>query len=436
MTRDPVHNTMSPEIAALLAGVFRLILQEVKTDEDKEKLAPGEVGINYKTKTIYVRNPYTGELFSPNSLEHFAQILTKYDPVTNILNADKVSEITFYNRLTQLDKLKVDFTPDSVIRQMHGPAIFFGAVEYKNYDALGWPSDSGICVAYKSDEEHVLIRYYDNRTYITYEGRYNHTRHFFEGWAIGGGSGDSIYAETIGGGDHTVVRIEPYDMELTDLMIITLRITETLNPGATITVNDHGPLPIVTRDGNPLGVYIAPNNIIMLVYDKPNRRWILLESTESAMHAVIAITSERLEILKTETERQFQEFGEKLTAEVQRIEEVWGKKMADLAKSFTEAMAKAQEEWKNKFSQLATAPGNILSRVSNVKIDSDGVKNIPIIADFDGRIDKLVVNYNQTILRVGVDYIITDTGIDFTDNITLMAGDEVQFVVLKQINLE
>ena len=64
MTRDPVHNTMSPEIAALLAGVFRLILQEVKTDEDKEKLAPGEVGINYKTKTIYVRNPYTGELFS------------------------------------------------------------------------------------------------------------------------------------------------------------------------------------------------------------------------------------------------------------------------------------------------------------------------------------------------------------------------------------
>ena len=52
------------------------------------------------------------------------------------------------------------------------------------------------------------------------------------------------------------------------------------------------------------------------------------------------------------------------------------------------------------------------------------------------RSDKLVVNYNQTILRVGVDYIITDTGVDFTDNITLMAGDEVQFVVLKQINLE
>ena len=64
--------------------------------------------------------------------------------------------------------------------------------------------------------------------------------------------------------------------------------------------------------------------------------------------------------------------------------------------------------------------------------DREEVKNIPIIGDFDGHADKLVVNYNQTILRVGVDYIITDTGIDFTDNITLMAGDEVQFVVLKQ----
>ena len=45
-----VHNTMSPEIAALLAGVFRLILQEVKTDEDKEKLAPGEVGIRHSNE--------------------------------------------------------------------------------------------------------------------------------------------------------------------------------------------------------------------------------------------------------------------------------------------------------------------------------------------------------------------------------------------------
>lgn len=198
MRRDPVQDKISPEEAALLADIFRLILQEVRSDEDKHKLAPGELGINYKTKTLYIRNPYTGEIFSPNSLEHLAQILTKYDYKNNILNADRVSEITFYNRLTQLDKLGVDFTPDSVIRQMHAPAILFGSVEYANYEVLGWPSDSGVCVAYKSDEEHVLIRYYDNRTYITYEGRYNHAKHFFEGWAIGGGAADSIYAESIG----------------------------------------------------------------------------------------------------------------------------------------------------------------------------------------------------------------------------------------------
>ncbi|MCM1294982.1 MAG: hypothetical protein NC311_05525 [Muribaculaceae bacterium] len=435
MTRDPVHNTISPEESALLASIFRLILQEIRTDEDKHKLAPGELGINYKTKTLYIRNPYTGDIFSPNSLEHLAQILTKYDYKNNILNADRVSEITFYNRLTQLDKLGIDFTPDSVIRQMHGPAILFSAVEYANYETLGWPSDSGICVAYKSDEEHVLIRYYDNRTYITYEGRYNHAKHLFEGWAIGGGSGDSIYAETIGGGDSTVVRIEPYDMELQDLMIITVRVTETLNPGATIAVNSYPQMPIVTKDGEPLGTYITPNNIIMLVYDKPNSKWILLDSTESAMHVVVAVTAERLELLKSETERQFIEIGNRITNEVTAVENRFNERITALSKSFTEVITNVNAAWEKKFEALRTAPGNIVARVSNVKIDSDGVKGIPIIAEFDGHVDQLVVNYNQTVLRIGVDYIITDTGIDFTDNITLMAGDEVQFVVLKQNKL-
>jgi len=435
MTRDPVHCAITPEEASLLANIFRLIPQEIRSNEDKHKLAPGELGINYKTKTIYVRNPYTGELFSPNSLEHLAQILTKYDYKNNILNADRVSEITFYNRLTQLDKLGIDFTPDSVIRQMHGPAILFSAIEYANYKVLGWPSDSGVCVAYKSDEEHVLIRYYDNRTYITYEGRYNHAKHLFEGWAIGGGSSDSIYAETIGGGDSTVVRIEPYDIELQDLMVITVRVTETLNPGASIAVNNYPQMAIVTKDGEPLGTYVAPNNIIMLVYDKPNSRWIMLDSTESTMHVVVAITAERLELLKSETERQFIEIGNRITNEIAAAEDRYNEKVDALSKSFDKAIADMSAAWEEKFEALRTAPGNIIAHVSNVKIDSDGVKGIPIIAEFDGHVDQLVVNYNQTVLRIGVDYVITDTGIDFTDNITLMAGDEVQFVVLKQNKL-
>lgn len=431
MRRDPVQEKISPEEAALLANIFRLILQEIKSDEDKHKLAPGELGINYKTKTIYVRNPYTGEIFSPNSLEHLSQILAKYDYKNNILNADKVSEITFYNRLGQLDKLKVDFTPDSVIRQMHGPAIFFGPIEYENWKVLGWPSDSGICVVYKSDEEHVLARFYDNRTYITYEARYNHLRHMFEGWAIGG-AGDSIYAETIGGGDSTIVRIEPYDQELADLMIITLRVTETLNPGCMVQVNENMPMPIVTRDGNPLGVYVEPNNIIMLVYDKPNRRWILLESTESAMHAIVAMTSERLEIFKSETERNFIEVGERITSEIQKVEERWNTTIQTLTASFNNVIAELNNRWEKKLAEVAAAPGRIIAHVANITAESDGVKGISIIPEFDGHTDKLVVNYNQTILRYGVDYVITDTGIDFTDNITLMKGDEVQFVVLKQ----
>lgn len=433
MRRDPVHEQISPEEAAMLADIFRLILQEVKSDEDKNKLAPGELGINYKTKTLYVRNPYSGEIFSPNSLEHLAQLLTKYDYQNNVLNADRVSEISFYNRLTQLDKLKVDFTPDSVIRQMHGPAIFFGSIEYANYKALGWPSDTGICVVYKSDEEHVLARYYDNRTYITYEGRYNHAKHMFEGWSIGGGSSDTLYGETIGGGDSTVVRLEPYDLELQDLMVITVRVTETLNPGATIAVNSYPQLPIVTKDGEPLGTYITPNNIIMLVYDKQNRQWILLDSTESVMHTIVLLMSSRFEIFQSETERSLIEIGNRITTEITRVENQVAQQLQGLADSFNEALRIVNDAWEKKYQALATSPGNIDARVCNMRMESDGVKGIAIIPEFDGHVDKIVVNYNQTILRVGVDYVITDTGIDFTDNITLSKGDEIQFIVLKQV---
>ena len=47
----------------LLSDIFRLILKEIKVDEDKEKLAPGEVGISYTNGCFYVKNPYTGEDF-------------------------------------------------------------------------------------------------------------------------------------------------------------------------------------------------------------------------------------------------------------------------------------------------------------------------------------------------------------------------------------
>lgn len=432
MTRDPTNTQMTEQQTRMLADIFRIFVKEIKSEQDADTLAPGEMGINYKTGSFVIRNPYDKTLFSPNSLTYLKPILNKYNFKTDSFDADTVGGISLYSRLGQLDKLKIDFTPDSVVRQMYSPAIFFGPIEYANYVALGWPSDSGILVAYKSDEEHVFMRFYDNNTYITYEGRYNYHKHMFEGWALGGNSAGDNYAETIGGGNHTDVRMKPYDMELEDLFVLTLRIKEELNPGATISFNGGEPLPIVMRDGEPLNIVVAPNNIIMLVYDKPNRKWVLLESTESALQAIVSITGQRLEVLSKETTQQFIEYERRVNEKFAAIDKANSEAIKHLTDSFDEKLRETVASYEEKLAKLSAAPGNIVTCITNMVMDTDKVKGIPIIPEFDGHNDKLVVNYNQTILRPGVDYIITDTGIDFTDNITLALGDSIQFVVLKQ----
>ena len=51
---------ITEEQMKLLAGIFRIIVKEIRSDEDKEKLAPGELGISYIEGTLYIRNPHTG----------------------------------------------------------------------------------------------------------------------------------------------------------------------------------------------------------------------------------------------------------------------------------------------------------------------------------------------------------------------------------------
>jgi len=208
MTRDPVNTTLSEYQMHLLSQIFRIIVKEITSDDDKDKLAPGELGINYKEGTFYIRNPHNGRLFSPNSLEYLKQILTKFDPGTNVLNADRVNGITVYTRLSQLDQLDLSFTPDSVIRQMKAPAFFCGPIEYENFETLGWPTAFGMCMAFKGDEEHAVIKFFDTDAYITYEGKYNRHKHLFEGWGLDGASAGDIYAETVGGGDSTSIFVD------------------------------------------------------------------------------------------------------------------------------------------------------------------------------------------------------------------------------------
>lgn len=422
MTHDPKNVTLSEWQQQLLADIFRLIVKEITCDEDKEKLAPGEMGINYKEGALYIRNPHNGKLFSPNSLEHMKQLLMKYTPGTNILNADRINGISFYTRLSDLDQLGVNFTPDSVIRQMHAPAVFFGPIEYENYEPLGWPSARGMCLAYKVTEDHALIRYYDSDSYTVYEGRYNYRRHLFEGWALGGANGGGAYTETKGGGDTTSVFV---DIEIDDLVVITLRVTETLNPLATISVNGHEPEPIVEQSGEPLSYQITENNIIMLIYDKPQGRWILMDSTESPIAVTMNLVVQRLNEFQYQTLTQMGQMQANFNAQISQIKATYDDKFEKLEKAMTGRFDRIDEI-------LANRPGKIEAVVSVYTAASDGITQIAEIEGFDGTVDKLVVNYGQTLLRVGLDYVVVNNGIQFMNDISINTGEIVQFIVLKQ----
>lgn len=393
---------LTPFQMELLSNIFRVMIKEIVTDEDKEKLAPGEMGINYKEGSFYIRNPHTGELFTPNSLSHLNQILSKYEDTTNLLNADRAGGIRFYSNISQLTQLGVSLTADSIIRQMEYPGILMSPVEYENYEILGMPSNSGMILVFKAAPEFVIATYYDNLTRITYQGRYNPFKQFFEGWICQDAPSGFIIAE--GDADRIKIRMEnlPEDMEP-----ITLRVPYGVNPGATISVNNQAFRPIITASGEPLGSTITANNIIMLIYDDMRKSWILSNSNESTINSVITVLRERVETATADIDKAVKDYRERLD---------------QLTKSVNDDIA-----------ALKARPGVISNVTSDLTVTQDNLNMITGVTGFDHRYDKLLVNFQQTILRQGLDYTIDEeSGNLYFKDIRFNSGDVLQFIVLKQ----
>lgn len=393
---------LTPFQMELLSNIFRVMIKEIVTDEDKEKLAPGEMGINYKEGSFYIRNPHNGELFTPNSLSHLNQILSKYEDTTNLLNADRAGGIRFYSNISQLTQLGISLTADSIIRQMEYPGILMSPIEYENYEILGMPSNSGMILVFKAAPEFVIATYYDNLTRITYQGRYNPFKQFFEGWICQDAPSGFITAE--GDADRIKIRMEnlPEDMEP-----ITLRVPYGVNPGATISVNNQAFQPIITASGEPLGSTITANNIIMLIYDDMRKSWILSNSNESTINSVITVLRERVETATADIDKAVKDYRERLD---------------QLTKSVNDDIA-----------ALKARPGVISNVTSDLTVTQDNLNMITGVTGFDHRYDKLLVNFQQTILRQGLDYTIDEeSGNLYFKDIRFNSGDVLQFIVLKQ----
>ena len=87
----------------------------------------------------------------------------------------------------------------------------------------------------------------------------------------------------------------------------------------------------------------------------------------------------------------------------------------------------------NEIATFKGRAGNIITEVSTFTAPEDGISSIDSIENYDHTLDKLIVNYNQTILREHVDYTIdSETGQFTLVTFTLNKDDVLQFTVLKQ----
>ncbi len=87
--------------------------------------------------------------------------------------------------------------------------------------------------------------------------------------------------------------------------------------------------------------------------------------------------------------------------------------------------------------ELKARPGNLITKLSTYTAEENGVTEIYNISNFHAGLDKIVVNFNQTILQEGRDYVV-DTllnGIRLV-SFALDEGDILQFTVIIQADDE
>ena len=525
-----IHRTMTPEQMQLLADIFRILPKEIRTNEDKEKLAPGEMGISYQEGTFYVRDPYTGELIAPNSIEFLRPILNKYNINTGLLNADTVDYIRFYSSIHQLEQLGINLSPDSIIRQMSSPSILYSYVGYENYAQIGYPSSSGIILVYKINEQYATALYHDLTIGAVYLGHHNPETHMFEGWMCIT-SHDGMMITTTGGTD---VQVE-YGQTVDDLEIVALRVKEPVDPSASLIVDGGDPTPIWNEAGQPYGYAIPENSIIMLVYDAKNTAWIyggssvspqtvlnrvmakrlgttsddLVETVEEEVKKLEDTIDQKIEDMQTSIDQSVKDLTDKVNQTVDDLTQLVNdsvneltekvdtavKDLNDNLNQFKEDSAQAMEDMQNTVDSTVkdltdkvntatetltelvntsiTDMENHLSetmtnfqttinqeinefktsvnqRVNSLENTINGLTVHAVITEFDVTVaaegtteytingfdkntDSLSVNYGQTALRLGLDYVYSDaaSNIIVLQTFTPDAGDVLHFQVTK-----
>lgn len=380
---------LSEDVIKLFTDIFRFILPDVDP-EHKELLAPGELGINYATGVFYFKDPTTLEIRTPNSIEALKFIEEKYNYDTGELNADRIGNLRFYSSVLHVPDITDlnSVTVDTIISKMTQPAVLIAHTESTEYKALGLPAENGLLTINKITDYATSLSFVDSVNHISYLGQYDAATRQFLYWIR---DEDSMQNFAIAEGNGTSQSVT-IDKELEDLFVMVVKLTNDVQPTATWTFNGSKEYVLTDLYGKAIKQeLLTANSIIMLIRDELLDRWILADMSKNIIYQTAQLIDKRL--------------AQALSDVPKRVDVI--------------------EDW-------LSNDANKLNVISTVfECTEDNTSTIPV-NDLDIDSDVLLVNYNQTVLRFGVDYSVATDGASISLlNGNLSKGDELQLIIIK-----
>lgn len=459
-----MSRAINPETLRRFTDLFRFILPNV-TPETKHLLSPGELGIDYSTGVFYFCDPTTLNIRTPNSVEEMNKILDHIDPVTGEVVADKLGRLKIYTRVEDIPGIEDLNTVsiDTIISKMEQPSILYANTHSESYKTLGLPAQDGLLEIIKLNAETVGSHFYTYGTNVEYSGKYNPTDREFLFWAR---DDDTVVDYCVSTGDGLTQSFNT-NCEVEDLHSMTVRMRNDTQPNAQFTINGKGPIQLVDIYGEPIVRLLLRNELIQIIRDEQADTWILADPNKSILYQQVQILDHRLENMQETFINKYKEFTESITKRQDDYEDAMDKKQADYEtnintqfknfktditdqqitfenniinrqNTFEQTMTNNYNQFHTDFNQRITSVQNYLSSsatnlvvLNKIYTFTEESKLIPV-ADYDMNSDILLVNYNQTILRPGIDYTIAlDSQSISLIHITGKVGDQFQLIITK-----
>ena len=408
---DVPDNTISEATLKKFCDIFRFWIRKIK-DGEEDSIAPGEMCIKPlepEGGILYWRDPITGELITPNSLEDLQIILDHFNKEDGTFSADLIGGMRFY---TSIYDLKVDagvnYTPDTVISHMADKSIMVSAINFPDdYSVLGWPTAAGLVTITKIANDTVRAEYTDAETSNTWTGVYNAKTHEFIRWQFSEDV-NSDYIEAVG--TEYKLRADS-DKAVYDFEVWNVKVPCNVQTNATLQINDSEYLPIKTVTGEDINGVISANSVIMITYDSYRKYWVKLSADRS-------ISSQLMQIMSIRLTGQTGDLTTLLTEVRQFIDDT------------SDVIGAIQD----RLTILETNPARIIYTSDLVPITSENTKVIKLDESVAVGVDIVLINLEQTLLQLGVDYIVDadEHAIVMADKSELSVGDEVQIIVIKQ----